>query len=159
MKHAVRAQVDVDDTQDDVSLATGLDLSDEVKVTRQEFREEADVNTMLRRFGVPVAAAARRPVFGDVDWDLDLHSAHIAVERAGAAFRKLPRVLQEKYKDTRGLLDAMNSGELAEDLKEDRERKEHHAAAAKAASEAAETKGKVEPPAAPPKPPEGKPAP
>lgn len=117
MKPAIRTQVD--DRQDEISLATGLDTSDRPDLTRQEFREEADTNYLLSRFGVNVPMQ-RTPQFGEIDFDLDLHSAHIAVDRAQNAWYQLSEDLREKYKDPAGMLDAMNSGQLEEDLKAER---------------------------------------
>lgn len=151
MKPAIRSQVSND--QDDYSLATALDLTDAPRVTRQEFREEADVNHLLRRYGVHAVAQARPPHFGEVNWDMDLHSAHIAVERAAQAFTNLPADLREKYVDTRGLLNAMNSGQLADDLRERRNAREKAAAEAQAAAEGAKKGAEgVEHPPAPPLP-------
>lgn len=130
MKPAIRTQVD--DRQMDFSLEAGLDTSDKPDLARQEFRDDADANLLLKRYGVNVPVQAQ-PQYGDADFDLDLHSAHIAVDRAQHAFRKLPNELREKYKTTQGLLDAMNSGELAKDLREHREAKERKEAAERVA--------------------------
>ena len=89
-------------------------------LTRQEFAEEADVNYLLRTYGVDTPVN-RVPQFGEVDWDLDLHSAHISMDRAQHAFFHLPLELRQKYKTTAAMLDAMNSGELATDLEKIRD--------------------------------------
>lgn len=113
MKPAIRTPVD--ERQSEFSFLTGLDTSDLPDLARQEFREQTDTNYILDRFGVQTPMQ-RTPQFGEVDWDLDLHSAHISVERVQAAWYELDPELREKYKNSAGLLDAMNSGELQKDL-------------------------------------------
>lgn len=115
MHPAIRSQTSTD--QDDISLLTGLDSSDLPDLARQEFRDEADVNQLLSRYGVGVPLQ-QQPQFGEVDWDLDLHSAFITVDRAQHAFNELPHELKTKYKTTHAMLDAMNSGELGHDLQQ-----------------------------------------
>lgn len=140
MKPAIRTQVD--EKQRDYSRAASLDCSDLPDTARQEFREEADANKLLARYGINVPVQ-RTPSFGDADFDLDLHSAFIAVDRAEHAFTSLPTPLRQKYKTTGRLLDAMNTGELEADLRAEREKREKADKAAKGAPPAST------PPAAP----------
>lgn len=119
MKPAIRTQVD--DRQLDFSILTAFDNSAEPDPVRQEFKDEADVNVMLNKFGMNVPMQ-RQPQFGETDFDLDLHSAYIAVDRVNHAMQALPPELREKYPTAARLLDAMNSGELEADLLDARER-------------------------------------
>lgn len=134
MKPAIRTQVD--DLGDAYSLATAIDFTDSIDNTRQEFRLEADVNHLLSRYGVGVPMQ-QQPQFGEVDFDLDLHSAYISVERSQHAFSELPYELRQKYGNVATMLDAMNSGELAKDLLAERAEREKKAAASKAPADPA----------------------
>lgn len=118
MHPAIRSQADSPAIGEAASMASALFTPEgpEQDLTRQEFKMDSDVNEILGRYGVDSPVQARIPQFGEVDWDLDLHSAHIAFSNAQRAFYELPEVLQEKYKGTGPMLDAMNSGELARDL-------------------------------------------
>jgi len=46
--------------------------------TRQEFKDEADVNKLLSRYGVNVPQV--RPVYGEVDTDMDLQRAYMVAQ-------------------------------------------------------------------------------
>nr|QXN72831.1 MAG: internal scaffolding protein [Microvirus sp.] len=133
MKPAKRSQVD--ELQEEYSRATARDTHDLPDLARQEFREEVDVNVMLKRFGVAVPLQ-RQPQFGEADFDLDLHSAHIAVSRAHQAFQALSPELRKKYETPARMLDAMNSGELRTDLEGERDERERKRAADQVAREA-----------------------
>lgn len=98
----------------------GLDCSNLPDMTRQEFRDETNINNIINRFlstGIP--PAQRQPVFGDRDFDIDLHTGYLAIESAQRAFLRLPDALKEKYKNMQGLLDAIWTGEFKEDLLEE----------------------------------------
>lgn len=101
------------------ALASGPDMA------RQEFRDEVNINNIVARFlstGIP--PVQRQPVYGDRDFDIDLHSGYLAIENVQRAFLRLPPALQEKYKNTQGLLDAIHRGEFREDLLEEATRPE-----------------------------------
>lgn len=112
---AIRRQSD--DEQDLYSLEAGLDLSGEVDLARQEFREEADVNSIMRKYGVG-GLNARQPQYGEQDFDVDLQHALRAIADAKAAHARLSPELRAKYKNWKSMLDAAASGELQEDLKD-----------------------------------------
>lgn len=103
-----RTQLDL--RGDDISLATGIAFDPDDDQTRQEFKEECDINTILARFG----AGDVRPVrFGEsVDADLDLLTAINAVRDAQDSFEALPQSLTSRYRDISSLVDALNRGEL-----------------------------------------------
>lgn len=95
----------------------GLDCSQDKDQARQEFKHEANINTIMDRFKrTGMAPAMRQPVFGDHDFDLDLHGGFIALAEADRAFLNLPRELREKYGNPHGMLDAVHSGEMRKDL-------------------------------------------
>lgn len=94
-----------------------IDCSDMQDMARQEFKDETNVNNIIQRFlGTGVPPVQRQPVFGDRDFDIDLHGGYLAVENAQRAFLRLPKALKDKYKNTQGLLDAMWRGEFKDDV-------------------------------------------
>lgn len=60
---------------------------------RQEFKDEADINWLLRKYGAlpPVQSFPQ----GEVDYDLGLLDAKMAVDEARKAYEAFPRVLRE----------------------------------------------------------------
>jgi len=95
---------------DAASLASGTTFDPKEDRTQQQFREDADLNVMIRRFGIGVVAAA--PVsaaFGDFSTVVDFHSAMDAVARAREEFNALPAELREEFgNDPGALLDFMS---------------------------------------------------
>lgn len=88
-----------------------------VDATRQEFKKEADVNTILNRFAVTgVMPPLRTPIYGERDFDIDLHTGYLALDDAQRAFNKLPRQLRERYGTFTGLLDAIHNKTFKDDL-------------------------------------------
>lgn len=79
-------------------------------LTRQEYRTEADINELLKRFGV----TTRIPVWGQtVDFNLDLQTALAAIRDVKRAYRDLPDNLREKYKSWQSLMNAIDQGRLS----------------------------------------------
>lgn len=114
-KMKFRAQYD--GREDEVSDATGIDTGTETP-TRQEFKDEADINNILTRFGV----AQQRPLrYGDeIDYSTDLQDALHALDQVqGINDTVVPPELKEKYGDDwRKLLNAVESGEYQHDLED-----------------------------------------
>lgn len=109
-----------DGKQQEYSDAAGIDCEagPEPK-TRQEFKSEVDVNTILKRFGV--GALAQRPgqlQYGEMDYDLDLQQGIAALKAAESAFRRLPKEMQELYGKPSEMLDAIQSNQFAQDWKD-----------------------------------------
>lgn len=78
--------------------------------TRQEFRDETDVNLLLQRYG---AAIPQKPVqYGEVDFDLDLHTAYGAFQRVREGFNSLVPMLRDKYPTLDELVAAIATGEV-----------------------------------------------
>lgn len=99
-----------------------VDCTNFPDMARQEFKDETNVNNIINRFlttGIP--PTQRQPVFGDTDFDIDLHTGYLAVENAQRAFLQLPTNLKEQYKNVQGLLDAIWKGEFKADLLEQRD--------------------------------------
>lgn len=83
---------------DDVFLRTGLEFCGEGR-TQQQFKEECDINTIARRFGLTgmLPAARRLPSFGDFTGVSDYQSALNQVMAADEAFLTLPSAVRERF--------------------------------------------------------------
>lgn len=120
-------------------------------MTRQEFKHELDINTILWRFKVSgVLPPPRPPMYGDHDFDLDLHTGFIALADAQRAFLRLPKELRDKYQTPAGMLDAVHSGDFKKDMeaielaKTDAEHDATIAAADRQAKRTAEKQARVQ---------------
>lgn len=97
-----------DGLNDEASLETGLDCTpgqagpypDEPLgefVARQEFKDEADINNLMRRFGVET----RPLIFGEMDFSLDLQTAMASAMTAADTYNRikanLTDALRAKY--------------------------------------------------------------
>lgn len=108
----------IDGRQDELSDATATipkgpkDVED---VTRQEFRDEADINVLLKRYGVGSGPPLRDPIYGEVDYDLDLMGAYTAVRQAREAFQRLPQDVREAYPSWDQLLAGIGAGAVIVD--------------------------------------------
>lgn len=109
MHPAVRSQTD--SNQQYYSELSALTWPRDAKpITRQEFKDEADINKLFKRFG---AALFTQPnSFSEVDWTIDLQQALTAIDEAKHAWRNLPENLRAKYTDWRQLLNALENGRL-----------------------------------------------
>lgn len=111
MHPAIRTQSD--ELGDIVSLDTGLDASASATnrdMARQEFKQEADINVQLAKFGV--FAPQRQLYFGDVDYGLELQEALAAIADAKTAWRQMPDEIQKRYRTWQSLLNALETGEI-----------------------------------------------
>lgn len=105
---AIRKQGD--DLGDTYSALTSITEMGQ-DMARQEFKNEADVNVILSRFG---AFAPQRFVeYGRaVDYGLDLQTALEAVAAARRAHGQLDQELRDKFPTWQSLLNALDSGEF-----------------------------------------------
>lgn len=77
---------------------------------RQEFKEDADVNVILRRFGA--GGFEMRPVqYGTQDMDADLQTVYAAAAVAQDGWLKLPEHVRRRYPGWPELLAAVDRGE------------------------------------------------
>lgn len=102
----------IDGLQDQYSLASGIACDEAEDVTRQEFADEADVNVILRRFGVGNLPPMQPLTFGEVDYDLDLQGAYAAVRDATLAHQNLPEAIRANYPTWEDVYAGMERGEL-----------------------------------------------
>lgn len=109
---AIRTQID--GLEDEASMETGISFEGTEAITRQEFRDEADINIILSRFG----AAQQRTdgIYTDTDYTLDLQQAFAAVEAAQKANLNVPPELRDKYPSWKEVLTGAESGEYERDL-------------------------------------------
>ncbi|NBQ54799.1 MAG: hypothetical protein EBU49_14630 [Proteobacteria bacterium] len=84
----------------EASDLSGLDCScDGAGRTKQSFAEEADINTLIRRFGIgnPLPQGTRVPSFGDFNGVTDYQTALNLIDRADRAFMGLPAHLRTRF--------------------------------------------------------------
>lgn len=112
MQRAIRTQVD--DLFDWYSTETAIDTHDRPDMTRQEFKDETDVNKVLMRYGVD--GLPRKPEYSVVDYDLDLQTALESIREAERAIAKLPPELQAKYNTWERVMGGAYSGDFKKDL-------------------------------------------
>lgn len=129
MHPAIRTQTD--GLNEEYSEATSLDCSNMPDLTRQEFKDETDVNKVLARYGVD--GLPRKPEYSEVDYNLDLQQAFEAVREAERSIARLPESIRAKFPTWDALFHGAVSGDLPRDLQIYIQEKE---AAEKAALEA-----------------------
>lgn len=99
----------------ELSDATGLDCSvDGPGRTKQAFAEEADINTLIKRFGVgnPLPTGARIPSYGDFSGATDYQTALNVIHNAERAFYAVPADVRARFlNDPARFVDFFNQGE------------------------------------------------
>lgn len=86
------------------------DVNPDEDRTRQEFKADADVNVIVRRFGPNAFAGGE---YGSQDFDLDLLQVQEATRTALKGFSRLPEAVQARYRDVESYLAAFATGDLA----------------------------------------------
>lgn len=112
MAIAIRTQVD--ELNEQYSYLTALDCSNLPDMTRQEFKDESDVNKVLARYGVNTPM--REPTYMSVDYNQDLQQALDAISTAQEAIRQLPDPLRAKYGSWDRLMTGLYDGTFKTDL-------------------------------------------
>lgn len=81
-----------------VSDETGL-VCDDPSLTRQDSKDEADINVIVRDFGVTgvLPQGVRVPSYGDFDTVSDYQSALEAIRSADASFYAMPANVRERF--------------------------------------------------------------
>lgn len=82
---------------------SGLKCED-VSLAKQEFKEECDINTIVRRFGLTgqLPSDVRMPVSGDFTGITDFHSAMNAVREAQESFMEMPAHVRDRFANDPG---------------------------------------------------------
>lgn len=104
--------------RDRVSLETGVDAGGP-SLTQQQFREEADINTIVKRFGLTgqLPDNPRVPTYGDFTGVTDYHSAMLAVRQAEEAFMALPASIRAEFaNDPQRLIEAVDDPQQQDKL-------------------------------------------
>lgn len=91
----VRSALNYD--MDAASAASGISTGE--GLTQQQFKDECDINTIVRRFGVSgeVPVSGRVPSYGDFSGVSDYREALHAVRDAEASFMSLPAAVRERF--------------------------------------------------------------
>lgn len=101
-----------------ISDETGLDCSESEDMAKQEFKEEVDINTLVRRFHISgeLPQGVRLPEYGDYTGVHDYHSAANAIAQANEAFDTMPAEIRERFgNDPAAFVDfCLDSNNLAE---------------------------------------------
>lgn len=102
----------------EASDESGLDTGDQGGA-KQSFKEEVDINTIVKRFGLgyELPENHRVPEYGDFSDITDFHTAMNATAQAREAFDQLPAEIRSKFQNDPGMyvsfcLDPNNQGEL-----------------------------------------------
>lgn len=92
--------------KDAASVAAGLSIDPEDDVTSQEFKEDADINVIVERFGVTgkFEVPATLPSSGDFTGVSDYHSALNQVIAAEEAFMLLPAKVRKRFDNDVGAM-------------------------------------------------------
>lgn len=85
--------------RDAASLASGISTGP--GMAQQQFRDECDINTIVRRFGLTgeMPVSARMPSYGDFTGISDYREALHAVRDAEASFMELPAPVRERFRN------------------------------------------------------------
>lgn len=97
---------------DQVSSETGLECSDP-SLAQQQFAEEADINTIVNRFGLTgeLPTAVRMPTYADFDEAIDYHSAMNVISAARESFMAMPAEVRARFANDPGAFVAFCSDE------------------------------------------------
>lgn len=89
---------------DAASDASGLSCDPDEGVTQQQFAEEVDINTIVKRFGLTgeLPNGVAMPVSGDFTGVSDYHTALNLVREAQAAFMELPASIRSRFDNDPG---------------------------------------------------------
>lgn len=86
--------------RDLVSLATAL-VCPEPTLTQQQFAEDADINTIVRRFGITgrLPENVRVPTYGDFTYTGDYREALHAIQLADDSFMAMPAEVRATFQN------------------------------------------------------------
>lgn len=94
----------------------------EVSMTKQSFKEECDINTILRQYqmtGVITHVNEAQPQYADLPEPLEYQEALHKVQEAEAAFYRLPKEVRDRYgNEPAGLLQALANPAEADFLRQ-----------------------------------------
>lgn len=99
-----------DGLQDIVSDVAGIDCSADPDLVRQEDGPSADLNKLIPKFGSTLPM--RPPVFGTVDFRMDLQQNLNIARDLREGYARLPLDLRSSYKNWDEIVQAIDFGEL-----------------------------------------------
>ena len=104
--------------RDAASSASALCCDESEDMTQQQFKDEADINEITRRFGLgaEMPQGIRMPTYGDFTGLESYHDACNAIAMAGEAFDALPAEVRLRFRN--------DPGELVSFLSDDANRDE-----------------------------------
>lgn len=85
--------------QEEASAQAAIAIDPDEDRTKQEFLEETDINTILRRFNVTgqLPENVKAPTYGDFTEVYDFHSAANAIAEASEAFEAMPADVRRRF--------------------------------------------------------------
>lgn len=97
---------------DQASLESGLECKDP-SLAQQQFAEEADINTIVNRFGLTgeLPTGVRAPTYADFDEAIDYHTAMNVVVAARESFMAMPADVRARFANDPGAFVAFCSDE------------------------------------------------
>jgi phage internal scaffolding protein len=103
MRVFLRSPFSDDYSPDDVSFETGVECLEPTKAIQSQ-AEEADINTIVRRFGVTgrLPENVRAPTYADFDEIVDFQSAQNAIIQARDSFMRMPAGLRARFDNDPG---------------------------------------------------------
>lgn len=113
--HRKHYRTQVDQRGDEVSLATAINFTGVKDMCRQEFKDDADINILARRFNLD---ELKKPITwgGEVDFTTDLQQSLTAITESRQAYNRLHPDIRDKYPTWEQFTEAMATGELAKEL-------------------------------------------
>lgn len=112
----IRTEFNYDRNQ--ASDESGLACPPGESLTQQQFKEEADINTIVNRFGLTgeLPEDLRAPVSGDFTDVVDYQTAMNAIRRAEEGFYDLPAPIRARFHNNPGeLLDFVENADNREE--------------------------------------------
>lgn len=114
MMPPTKDQTDIGVENQTLDASDGADLANtddnNKDMARQEYKDEADINYMLSRFGITQPRGT--PTYGEWDDDIDLQIAIESVREARAGYATLPKELRDKFRSMEELIVAIDNGSL-----------------------------------------------
>lgn len=77
-----------------------VDCSGDTPLTRQEFKDDADINNLVARMMNGQSVPLRQPQFGDADYTRDLQGAYEATEELVTTYNGLPQEVRDQVTKT-----------------------------------------------------------
>lgn len=100
MASSAKVRFELDGLQAAASDAAGLDCSRDVPLTKQEFREECDLNTIMRQYTqTGILPEARVASYGDFSDALDFREAQEILVRSREQFEALPAEVRYRFRN------------------------------------------------------------